>query len=362
MADELSVEIEKRFPSGATVAARFQAPLRAGLVTVLFGPSGAGKTTVVRSVAGLERPERGTIQFAGETWFDSTASIDVRPQQRRTGCVFQQASLFPHLTVRANIEYGLGRAPSRDRAERAGALVRLFDLDGLASQYPRELSGGQSQRVAVARALAPRPRLLLLDEPFASVDAPARTRLRRLLRTCLEQQGIAAIFVTHDRSEALALGDQIAVLTEGAVRQVGTILDVFRKPADLAVARSVGIDSVVPAQVEGSENGLIRLQVGAQVIRTVDADIGTRDVFACIRAEDVTIERQPSPNASARNHLLGRIVSVEPEGPLERVTIDCGFPLTALITRHAREELALEEGMPVAAAVKATAIHLVPRA
>lgn len=362
MADDLIVDIEKRFPSGATIAAALRAPMRAGAITVLFGPSGSGKTTVVRSVAGLERPERGTIRFGSDTWFDAAAGISVDPQGRQIGYVFQEAALFPHLTARANVEYGLGRLSPADRLRRAGELLSLFDLDALAGRYPRELSGGQAQLVAVARALAPWPRLLLLDEPFASVDAPARTRLRRHLRASVERQGVAAVLVTHDRSEAIALGDQMAVLAEGAIRQIGPVQEVFRRPADLVVARSVGVESVLPARVERAENGLVDLRVGEQTIRAVDMDLDAREVFACIRAEDVTLERSASPSASARNHLHGRIVTLESEGPLERVTIDCGFPLAALITRHAREELSLQEGTSVVAAVKATAVHLVPRA
>jgi molybdate transport system ATP-binding protein len=370
MADDLIVDVQKRFPSGVVVSAAFQASMQPGTITVLFGPSGAGKTTLVRSVAGLERPERGTIRFGNETWLDTSKAIFIAPQQRHTGYVFQEAALFPHLTVNANVDYGLGALAPEVRQRRLDELIARFDLANLAGRYPRELSGGQAQRVAVARALAPAPRLLLLDEPFASVDAPTRTGLRRLLRASLQQQGIAAVFVTHDRSEAIALGDQIAVLAEGAVRQVGPVLDVFRRPADLAVARSVGVESVLPAQVEGVENGLIELRVGTQKLRAVEVDLDTRDVFACIRAEDVMLERTASAGVSpstrigtsARNHFQGRIASLESEGPLERVMVDCGFPLAALITRHAREELSLEEGMPVTVAIKATAVHLVPRA
>jgi molybdate transport system ATP-binding protein len=364
MAGELFVAIEHRFPSGATIAADFTTSMRGGAIAVLFGPSGAGKTTVVRAIAGLDRPDHGVIRFDGETWFDASAAAFVAPQQRRVGHVCQETALFPHLTVRGNVEYGVRRLPQAERTARIDETLRLVELDDRKDRYPRELSGGQGRRAALARALAPGPRLLLLDEPFAALDVPARTRMRRLLRALVEKLGIGAVLVTHDRSEAIALGDEIVVLVEGRVRQVGAVQDVFRRPADLAVAHSVGVESIVPAYLDRTVNGLVELRVGEARLRAVDVDLdgAPRQVFACIRAEDVTLERAAAPNASTRNHLPGRIASIEAEGPLELVTIDCGFPLAALITRQAREEMALHEGDAVVAAIKATAIHLVPRA
>ncbi len=369
MADELIVDIEKRFSSGFVVAADWSAPMRGGAILVLFGPSGAGKTTVVRSIAGLERPERGRIQFAGDTWFDADAQRWTEPQRRHVGYVGQKPALFPHLTVRANVEYALSDYSPTERARRGDEMLALVELAEYGDRYPRELSSGQAQRVALARAIAPQPRLLLLDEPLGALDAPARSRLRSLLRSVVERTGISAVLVTHDRTEAIALGDQMVVLAEGRVRQVGPVLEVFRRPADLVVARSVGVESVVPARIAGAEDGLVLLKVGDATIRAVavepveDIEIDRQhpDVFACIRAEDVVLQRAAPSNASARNHWSGRIVGVESEGAIERVTIDCGFPLVALITRQAREELALTTGAPVVAAVKATAVHLVAR-
>jgi molybdate transport system ATP-binding protein len=242
-------------------------------------------------------------------------------------------------------------------------LVALLELGDLEYRHPPQLSGGQAQRVALARAVAPSPRLLLLDEPFASLDQPARVRLRRFVRAAITRLEVPAILVTHDRTEAIALGDQMAVLAGGRIRQVGPSLDVFRRPADLVVAQSVGVESVLPARVERSERGLVELRVGGARLLAADVEPGTTDgdVFACIRAEDVTLERAAPAGASARNHLPGRVVSIESDGPLERVTVDCGFEIAALITRHAREEMALHPGSAVVAAIKATAVHLVAR-
>jgi molybdate transport system ATP-binding protein len=174
------------------------------------------------------------------------------------------------------------------------------------------------------------------------------------------------VLVTHDRTDAISLGDQMAVLAEGAVRQVGAVADVFRNPADLVVAQSVGVESVVPARVVRVHEGLVDLEVGAAMLRVVDRgfDPARRDVFACIRAEDVVVRRASSTGEvgdSARNHLDGRIVAIEQDGPVEHVRIECGFPLVAVVTRSACEEMGLVPGGSVVAAVKATAVHLVTR-
>ncbi len=361
MADELVVAFETRFPSGAVVAASIDVSLPGGSVFGIFGPSGAGKTTIVRTIAGLERPDRGTIRFGGDTWFDGRTWVE--PQRRRVGYVGQAPALFPHLTVQENIEYWRHAGDGRRAAFSTADLLSMLELEGLASRRPRELSGGQAQRVALARALAPGPRLLVLDEPFSGLDLPVRVRLRGHLRALVERLQIAAILVTHDRTDAIALCRDMAVLAGGRVRQIGPVAEVFRHPADLVVAESVGVESVVPARVARVEAGLVELRVGDTRIRAADSAAlpAGADVFACIRAEDVTLERAAPATASARNHLPGRVVRVEAEGHVERVTLDCGFPLVALVTRNAREEMGLEAGSPIVAAVKATNIHLVEK-
>jgi len=241
--------------------------------------------------------------------------------------------------------------------------AKLLGIEDLANRYPRALSGGEGQRVALARALAPDPRLLLLDEPFASLDAPTRVRLRRDVRALLQTTGTPAILVTHDRTEALALGDTVAVVIGGRVRQVGPVSDVFSHPADAAIAASLGIEAVLPARVAGSADGMIDVAVGEVRLHVAEREpIATgAAVYACVRAEDVTLETLSPGHASARNHLPARVVSIASEGPIDRVTLDCGFALDALITRRSREELNLTPGTQVLAAIKATSIHLVPR-
>ncbi len=361
-ADRVTVDLMHRFASGVDVHASIDQSVPAGSILVLFGPSGAGKTTILRAVAGLLRPDNGRITLGGTTWYDSDSRRFVPPQTRGVGYVTQDTALFPHLTVRQNVEYGLVRAAREVRRKITDHYIELVGLGGLEARYPRQLSGGQVQRVALARALAPVPRLLLLDEPFGALDATTRRTLRLELRTILRKTGTSAILVTHDRLEAMAMGDVMAVMIDGRIRQTGPVADVFRRPGDSAVARSLGIETVLPAVVGGVDHGLVTLWTGGATLTAVAEPAGKTgdEVFACIRAEDVIVSGQPS-GGSARNHLVGRVTAIEPEGAIERVTIDCGFELVAAITRQSREELALSPGSPVAAAIKATAIHVVPK-
>lgn len=351
----LNVAVEQRFASGFAVSAVLDVSLAPGSILVLFGPSGAGKTTILRQIAGLERPDTGTIRFDGEVWCDLRQWR--APQQRRVGVVFQAPTLFPHLTVGENIRYGVKGGQT---VEELATLLGVADLE---NRLPRELSGGQAHRVALARALAPEPRLLLLDEPFAALDAPTRFRLRKEVRSLLHKTGTPAVLVTHDRAEALAMGDLVAVVIDGRVRQVGPIADVFSRPAGVDVAASLGIEAVLPACVLESSGGLLSVKVHDVVLQVADRDriAPGSEVYACIRAEDVTLEVQMAGHASTRNHLSARVVAITPDGPIDRVSIDCGFPLDALITRRSCEELNLTPGAHVTAAIKATSVHLMPR-
>jgi molybdate transport system ATP-binding protein len=371
----LHLAVDQRFAGGFAIEARLEVSLRPGSMLVLFGPSAAGKTTILRQIAGLDRPDAGAIRFDGDVWCDTAQGVWRSPQSRRVGVVFQEPTLFPHLTVRENIHYGIRVRPGSDPAsgdrvrprsdpEQAMAgIVRLLGIEGLEDRYPRALSGGEGQRVALARALAPDPRLLLLDEPFASLDAPTRLRLRREVRALLQVTGTPAILVTHDRAEALSMGDIVAVVIGGRVRQVGPVSDVFSRPADAAIATSLGIEAVLPARVDRSSGGLVKVSVGAVLLDAAEREPieDGAPVYACIRAEDVTLEAGAGGPASARNHLPARVIAIASEGPIERVSLDCGFLLDAVITRRSREELGLAPGAQVTAAIKATSIHLVPR-
>lgn len=356
-------DFEKRFPGGRTIRAAFACPADQFSITVLFGPSGSGKSTILRSLAGLERPERGVIRCGHETWLDSASDTFISPQKRGVGFLFQDYALFPHLNVASNIGYGLQGLSRADRYRRISEMLSLIQLSGLERRSPRTLSGGEQQRVALARVLIRKPRFLLLDEPLASLDAVVRESLRRELRRLLRSFGIPCFIVTHDRHEAMALGDQLIVLLDGQVRQSGPLNEVFSRPADSQVARILGVESVLSGRVTRSDNGLATVDVagGPSPLLVASALPAGEQVWLCIRGEDVSLHTGPNATTSARNQLPARIVSLEPEGPLVRVTLDCGFHLVALITRTAAAELSLHPGAAVTAQIKAPAIHVVPR-
>jgi molybdate transport system ATP-binding protein len=357
----LLVDFEKRYRNGATVRARFSQTSEGFVSTVLFGPSGSGKTTILRCIAGLEQPERGSISLGGQTWFDADRQVSLRPQARGIGFLFQEYALFPHLTIERNIGYGLIGLDGPERRKRVAMLLEMLELTGLGVRYPHQLSAGQQQRVALARAVAPRPKLLLLDEPLSALDAPTRQTLRRELRGILTELNTPTILVTHDPLEAVALADQAVILVDGEVRQQGAVHEVFSRPVDPTVARIVGVETVEAGMVIAVTDGLARVQVGTAELLAVAPGIAVGPVYICIRGEEVTLERGQSLQSSARNRLAGRVVSLHPEGATVRVTLDCGFPLTALVTRPSVQQLGLVEGELVSALVKAPAIHVVAR-
>lgn len=361
MTGELVADFEKRWPRGATIRAAFSQPAGGFHATVLFGASGSGKTTILRCLAGLERPQRGFVRLGDQTWFDAPQSIHLRPQQRGVGYLFQDYALFPHLSVERNVAYGLRGMALRERRRRVGGLLEMLALSGLEARKPHELSAGQRQRVALARAVAPRPRLLLLDEPLSALDTPTRQSVRGELRRLLAEIDTPAVLVTHDPIEAVALADRAVVLADGAVRQAGPIDEVFSRPADPIVARTVGIETIQPGRIMSVADGLATVRAGTAELLAVSEGLSPGPVYVCIRGEDVTLERNPQPLTSARNRLAARVISLVPEGPLLRVTLDCGFALTALITRPAAEQLTLAAGEQITALVKAPAVHLVMR-
>lgn len=384
--ETLEVDIAVRYPAGPEIRAAFTAPAAGFCATVLFGPSGCGKTTVLRCLAGLERPVSGSIRFRGETWDDATRGVHLPPQRRVIGLVSQDYSLFPHLSVADNVAFGIGDLPAAERARRVGELLERFGLAALADRKPAKISGGQQQRTALARAVARRPRLLLMDEPLSALDAPTREHLRRDLRRLLAGSGIPVVVVTHDRIEALSLGDRLVVMRDGRVCQAGPVNEVFRRPTDAGVARIVGVETVESARIVSVRDGLAVLAVGTVELTALAAGPGAAgldgspggigaegagliaggEATVCIRAEDVLVERAATTAGgagagSARNRLSGRVESLSPEGPMVRLQLDVGFRLGALVTARSVEELGLQPGVEVTALLKAPAVHVVAR-
>jgi molybdate transport system ATP-binding protein len=351
----IRVDVRKTFEGGPSLA--FSLAIAPSRTTVLFGASGAGKTTLLRLVAGLDTPDAGTIRFDDDVWFDGATNTFRPPQTRRIGYVPQEGALFPHLSVRENVAFG---APKDDR-RRVDEMLALASVGDLADRSPSELSGGQKQRVSLARAMATRPRLLLLDEPLSALDGASRDSLRRDLAKFLRASGLPALLVTHDRSEALALGDDVALVAGGRIVQTGPIAEVFSRPSSIEAARVVGVETVIPARVTGRRaDGLVTLDAAGVALTALDPGPDVVNVFACVRAEEVLLEPE-SHATSARNRLAAIVRAIHPEGALVRVDLDCGFALAAYVTRAALDELALREGSNVRAVIKAPAIHLVAR-
>lgn len=230
--------------------------LHPGELMVLLGPSGCGKTTLLRAIAGLERPDEGVVRIDGQTVFSSEPRVLVRPERRRLSMVFQSYALWPHMTVLENVAYPLKNGPTKrlgkeERAERVRSMLATMRLQGLERQYPNQLSGGQQQRVALCRALVAGSKVILFDEPLSNVDAKVREELRIELRLMQQQFGFAALFVTHDQQEAMALANTITLLDEGKVVQIGTPKELYRSPATVDVASFFGVANTVPGRVVG---------------------------------------------------------------------------------------------------------------
>jgi iron(III) transport system ATP-binding protein len=239
--------------------------VESGSVQAVLGPSGCGKSTLLRLLAGFARADRGTIELDGE--LVEGPSIHTPPERRNVGIVLQEGALFPHLSVRANVAFGLRRSDRRDRDDRVAEVLELVGLPHLGDRRPHELSGGQQQRVALARALAPRPRMILLDEPFAALDTELRTVLRQEIFDALRASRTTAVLVTHDQSEALSLADRVAVMREGKLVQNGSPSSIYRNPIDPQTARSLGPAQVLPGVATGGVVDCVlgRLELGTAV-------------------------------------------------------------------------------------------------
>ena len=286
-------------------------------VSVLFGPSGSGKTLTLQCLAGLVRPEAGRIVVDGRVLFDSAAGIHVPPQERRLGYVFQGYALFPHLTVRANVAFGLRRRPLAERDQRTAEVIERLGLVGLEGRYPRELSGGQRQRVALGRALAIEPALVLLDEPLSALDLPLRRALRDELQAILADWRMPAVLVTHDFSEAYQLGDRVVIYEAGRVRQAAPRGDLLWRPASESVARILGVRNllrgtvmeVCPTHLRVAWRGQ-ELEVRTPPDRLPPPSAGSAVTFF-VRPEDLRLIRKDGPPPDRAHHtniLSGRVV------------------------------------------------------
>ena len=327
-----------------------------GEVVVIVGPSGAGKTSILNCVAGLDTPDCGRICLGAHTVFDAATGVCVRPEAREVGYVFQDYALFPHLTVRQNVAYGL-RARGRSAADcgpKVDALLALLRLRDLAEAYPARLSGGEQQRVALARALAIEPKVLLLDEPLAALDMTSRKHVRRELRQLLRQLGVAVILVTHDYEDALVLGRRILVMEKGRISRSGSHEELLLHPRSRFVADFTGVN-YFEGTVEPGGDQPRQVRLGEATLHVLTELEG--EVSVSFFPSDVTVSLD-EPHTSARNLFRGPIREVANLGGRLRVQIEAALPVVADITADAYGALGLHEGMPVYVAIKATSIRV----
>jgi tungstate transport system ATP-binding protein len=328
-----------------------------GEVLALIGPNGAGKSTLLRVMGLLEPATAGTVCFRG-----ARVSVeDGLAVRRRMASVFQEP-LLADATVRANVGLGLRfRGEAGPRARRRVELwLERFGIAPLADRQARTLSGGEAQRAALARALVTEPEVLLLDEPFAPLDPPTRESLLDDLGRILREEKVTTVLVTHDRSEAMALGDRVGVLMGGRLLQVGEAALVFRAPASEEIARFVGVETIVDCLALDASGHAAVLDARGQRVEVWQTAAPGESVRLCLRAEDVSLFPGPPKGSGSAgfNRLAGRVQRLVPAGTHVRVTVDCGFPLVALVTQRMAEDLRLEPGAAVTAHFKSTAPHL----
>jgi molybdate transport system ATP-binding protein len=339
---------------------------RAGEVLALVGPSGAGKTTILRAIAGLHRPCTGRVAIGDEAWLDHAAGVDLPPHRRRVGLVFQNYALFPHMSASANLMAAMGHLPRGARRARAAELLALVNLAGLEERRPAELSGGQQQRVAVARALARDPLVLLLDEPFAAVDRMTRERLYRELADIRRRLEMPVVLVTHDLDEAALLADRMCLLHRGRALQQGPPRDLTARPATVTVARLVGHRNLFEARIADHEGGVTGLAWAGRRLEArarPDLAIGAR-VAWLIPPGRVVLHRRDRPSDGEReNPVHGRVVELTVLGETAHLTLalaDEAGRLGLPVGLHVAERNQIAVGAAVTVSLIADAIHLMP--
>jgi molybdate transport system ATP-binding protein len=340
----IDLDVALRVPDGACLA--------------LAGPSGAGKTTVLRLLAGLAKPARGTIECGREVWLDRRTFVP--PEHRRCGYVFQDYALFPHLTAWQNVAYGLRDTPRSRRRARATELLDRFGVAGIADAKPRTLSGGERQRTALARALAADPRLILLDEALAALDPRTAAHAVRELAVFLRATEVPTVLVTHDFAQAAMLGDRVAVIDRGRIVQEGTAAELAAAPTSGFVANFTGANVLAGSAGPGARGlTVIRLDGGGEV---VSAEPASGPVTVSVYPWEVELEPPGREHAgSARNRLTATVTSVTTLGGRVRVGLNAPQPLTAEITDASLRQLGLTPGASVVATWKAAATRLAAR-
>ncbi|HET9410005.1 MAG TPA: molybdenum ABC transporter ATP-binding protein [Candidatus Sulfotelmatobacter sp.] len=331
--------------------------------TIVFGASGAGKTTLLDCVAGLSTPDQGRIAIGERILLDTCTSTDVSVSRRKVGYVLQDLALFPHLTIRQNVEYGLAHMARGKRRERAGKILAEFHIEDLAERKPKDVSGGERQRAALARTLVTDPEVLLLDEPLAALDAPTKAKILDDLRAWNRVHQIPILYVTHSREEVFALGEHAIVLDRGRLIAEGTPHEVLEAPRQETVAQLAGFENIFDAVVDSLhvERGTMTCRIGshAVVLETplVRAEVGSR-LRVGIRAGDILLAVSAPVRLSARNIIPGRVVSLEQRDVIVAARVDCGVEMEVHLTLAARDDLMVDAGRQVWLVIKTHSCHL----
>jgi molybdate transport system ATP-binding protein len=335
-------------------------------INILFGPSGAGKTTLLDCIAGMVTPDAGRIAVGESIFFDVAALANVPPQERRVGYVFQDLALFPHLSVQANIEYGLRNASRSGRRQRTDAILESFRIAHLRTRKPQELSGGERQRVALARALVTDPRVLLLDEPLAALDHATKSKIIEDLRSWNEAHSIPVLYVTHSREEVFALGERVVVLNQGRILAQGTPHEVMNAPINETVAQLAGFENIFDATVVAvhEDRGTMTCRIVRSEVELETPLVRAKpesELRVGIRAGDVLLATMQPQGLSARNVIAGKLVSLVQRDVMVIAKIDCGVEVEAQLTLAARDALLLQPGREVWLVIKTHSCHLMAR-
>jgi molybdate transport system ATP-binding protein len=350
-----------------TFSVRMEAPPG---ITVLFGASGAGKTTVLNCVAGLLRPETGRISVGDDVLFNSDRRIDVPVARRRIGYVFQNLALFPHLTVIKNVEYGIAGLSAADRSSKACAMLEAMRIAHLRVRRPRDISGGERQRVALARALVTDPSVLLLDEPLSGLDAPTKSRIVDDLRSWNDRHRIPILYVTHSRAEVFSLAERVIMLDKGTVLAEGSPYEVLDRPEHELAAQLAGFENIFDATVLAlhEDRGTMTCAAGNVQLEVpwpapVEAELASnRMVRIGVRAGDILLATVPPQGLSARNVISGRIISLTRRDLMAVAQVNCGVIFEVHLTPHAQDSLGLREGLEIWLVIKTHSCHLLRRA
>ena len=361
----VGIEVAIRLVEPVSLDVDFAA--RAGELVALVGPSGGGKSTILRAIAGFEKPVIGRIAVGGQPWFDSERGVFVPPRQRRVGMVFQSYALFPHLSAQQNVVEAISERPDADKIELANEYLARVNLKGLGDRHPAQMSGGQRQRVAVARALAREPDVLLLDEPFSAVDKVTRIRLQRELVELRSHLSIPIVLVTHDIEEAARLADRIAVLHEGRILQMATHDQLSRAPVDSAVARLVGIRNVFSGKIAEvvRDRQLLHLQWGNSLLEAPYRDglSAGQAVTWCIPSDGIVVHRRNRPSRGEHeNPVFGVVDEVFQFGQTTELTLKVedpdAHPLHCSVPTHVAARNEIVAGADLGVSLKADMIHI----